>query len=179
MPDILKIIITPAALVLGALVGTWRNRLDPRTDLGLQRPAARDAVLFTIGFLLLMVLHELLYRFAGMAGQENDWRKYAAGALALRVLFVALVYPVAEEFFFRGFLLGLLTKKAGVAVGIVGTALAFTALHGFAAESWIGPLLLFADGAYFAIARLRSGSLLLPVAYHVLGNAVAIVQRLY
>lgn len=179
MPDLLKIVITPVALVIGALIGTWRNGLDPRRDVGLQRPTARHAVIFTVGFLVLMGLHETLYRLAGMGGQENDWRKYARGALALRVLFVGLIYPFAEELFFRGFLLGFITRKAGALAGIVVTALLFTALHSLSAGGWMGPLLLFTDGAYFAFARLRSGSLLLPLAFHVLGNSVAIVQRLY
>ena len=179
MPDILKIAITPVALILGALLGTWRNGLDPRTEIGLQRPTVQHAVIFTAGFVAFMALHETLYWLAGMGDEENAWRKYAAGALALRVLFVGLVYPAAEELFFRGFLLGLITRKAGALAGIVATALAFAALHGLAADGWIGPLLLFTDGAYFAFVRLRSGSLLLPVAFHILGNSVAIVQRLY
>ena len=179
MPDILKIMITPIALIIGALIGTWRNGLDPRRDLGLQRPTARHAAIFTLGFLVLMGLHETLYQLAGMGGQENDWRKYAPGALALRVLCVGLIYPFAEELFFRGFLLGFITRKAGALAGIAITALLFTALHSLSAGGWTGPLLLFTDGAYFAFARLRSGSLLLALAFHVLGNSVAIVQRLY
>ncbi len=179
MPDILTIMITPLALIVGALLGTWRNGLDRRSDLGLQRPGVRHTVIFTAGFAFLMALHELLYQYAGMGSQGNEWRKYSQGALALRVLFVGLIYPLAEEFFFRGFLLGVITRKAGAVVGIVTTALLFTALHGLTADGWIGPVLLVADGAYFAFVRLRSGSLLLPVAFHVLGNSIAILQRLY
>jgi membrane protease YdiL (CAAX protease family) len=179
VPDILKIMITPVALIFGALIGTWRFQLDLRRDVGFRGATATHAVVFTLGFLVLMGLHEWLYHLAGMADGQNDWRKYAPGALALRVLFVGLVYPFAEELFFRGFLLGLITRKAGAFAGIVVTTLLFTSLHGMAAVSWVGPLLLFTDGAYFAFARLRSGSLLLPLAFHILGNSVAIVQRLY
>ena len=180
MPDILKIIITPLALVLGALIGTWRNRLDPRSDLGLQRPTIRHTLVFTAAFIVLMAVQELLYHLAGTGGQQqNDWRKYAPVALALRILFVGLVYPLAEEFFFRGFLLGLITRKAGALAGIIATAVLFTALHNLQAGSWLGPLQVFTDGAYFAFVRLRTGSLLLPVAFHILGNSFAIVQRLY
>jgi membrane protease YdiL (CAAX protease family) len=179
VPDLLKIIITPLALILGAVVGTWRNGLDPRRDLGVERPTLRHSVVFTTIFVLLLAAFELLYRLAGTGEQANDWRKYETGALALRVLFVGLVYPIAEEFFFRGFLLGLITRKAGAVVAIVATSLLFTMLHGLQANSWIGPLQLFTDGAYFAFVRLRSGSLALPVAFHILGNSFAIVQRLY
>ena len=177
MPDIFKIIITPVALVLGSLVGTWRNGLDWRTDIGLQRPTVRHAVIFTAVFAAVMAAHEVLYQLAGMQG--DNWRKYTPGALVLRVLFVALIYPFAEELFFRGFLLGLITRKAGALAGIVATAVFFTALHGLRTDSWMGPVLLFIDGAYFAFVRLRSGSLLLPVAFHVAANSLAVLQRLY
>lgn len=179
MPDILKIVITPVALVLGALIGTWRNGLDPRRDLGLQRPTLRHTVIFTGVFVVLLTLFELLALLAGAGQQTNDWRKYTASALALRMVFVGLVYPLAEEFFFRGFLLGLITRKAGALAAVVATALLFTALHGLLANTWIGPLQLFTDGAYFAFVRLRSGSLALPITFHILGNSFAIVQRLY
>jgi membrane protease YdiL (CAAX protease family) len=179
VPDVLKIVITPVALMLGALIGTWRNGLDPRRDLGLQRPTLRDAVIWSFVFVLLVASFEMVYHLAGTAGSKNDdWRKYAPGALALRILSVALIYPVAEEFFFRGFLLGLITRRAGALAGIVVTALLFAALHGLQSPFSLGALQVFSDGLFFAFVRLRTGSLLLPAAFHILGNSLAIVQRL-
>ena len=61
----------------------------------------------------------------------------------------------------------MLTRKAGALAGIIATALLFTALHGLNSEHWMGPLLLVTDGAYSALVRLRSGSLLLPAAFHI------------
>jgi membrane protease YdiL (CAAX protease family) len=174
--DVFIIAITPAALIAGALVGTRRMRLDARSELGLQLPSTRHALLLTAAFLVLLAIHETLYRVSGLNEQQSDWGSYSAGAVALRVVFVALVYPVAEEFFFRGFLLGLITRKAGVVVAVVVTALFFTALH--MPHGWVGPLLIFVDGLFFGFARVRSGSLLLPVAFHVLGNSLAVLQRL-
>jgi hypothetical protein len=128
-------------------------------------------------FLGLMAAHESLYHLLGLE-QHSDWRRYDRTALVVRVVFAACIYPVAEEFFFRGFLLGLITRKAGASVGIVATAVLFTALHGLQGP-WIGGLQIFADGLFFAFVRLRSGSLLLPAAFHVVGNSIAVLQRLY
>lgn len=178
MPDIITIMIAPAALITGALIGTWRTGLEPRTGLALRLPSMKHSLIFTAAFLVLMAIHEAVYQLAGMGGQENDWRKYAAGALVMRVVFVGLIYPLAEEFFFRGFLLGLITRKAGPAAGMIATSVLFSALHNLQG-GWVGPLLVFTDGLYFSFARLRSGSLLLPVAFHIFGNSVAIIQRLY
>ena len=177
MQDILRIVITPAALIAGALVGTYRNQLHPRTGLGLQLPSVRHALIFSAVFVALMAAHESLYYLLGLE-QHSDWRRYDPTTLAVRVVFAAFVYPIAEEFFFRGFLLGLITKKAGAIVGIVATAVLFTALHGLQGP-WVGGLQILADGLFFAFVRLRSGSLLLPIAFHIVGNSIAVLQRLY
>jgi membrane protease YdiL (CAAX protease family) len=174
--DVMMIAITPAALTAGALIGTRRMRLDPRGGLGLQLPSARHALLLTAAFVAVLAIHEALYQIFELNEQQSDWSTYSTGALALRVLFVALIYPVAEELFFRGFLLGVITRKAGVTAAIVLTALFFTALH--LPRGWVGPLLIFGDGLFFGYARVRSGSLLLPVAFHVVGNSLAVLQRL-
>jgi membrane protease YdiL (CAAX protease family) len=175
--DVIWIVITPAALVAGALIGSFRMRLHPRTGLGLQLPSARHALIFSAVFVALMAIHESLYHLLGFE-QQSDWRKYDAAARTVRVVFAAFIYPIAEEFFFRGFLLGLITRKAGPVVGIAATAVFFTALHGLQGP-WIGGLQIFADGLFFGFVRLRSGSLLLPVAFHIVGNSIAVLQRLY
>jgi uncharacterized protein len=176
MNGLLVMALTPVALIAGALAGSRRYRLDPREDLGLQAPSVKDTLLFSTAFLALMVLAEWMY--AGAGGTQSDWRaKYGREALALRVVFASVIYPVAEEFFFRGFLLGLIRRHAGSLGAIFATAVLFTALHGLGG-AWLGALQIFVDGVFFAVARLRSGSLLLPVIFHVVGNTFAVMQRL-
>jgi membrane protease YdiL (CAAX protease family) len=69
--------------------------------------------MFTAVFVVLVAVHEGLYELGGMGEAGSPWRKYGPAALALRVLFVGLVYSFAEELFFRGFILGLTARKAG------------------------------------------------------------------
>ena len=177
MNDLLMIAITPVALVVGALVGSRRLRLDARTGLGLQLPSVKDAVIFSAAFLALMMLAEIMYSAAG-SGAPNDWRgKYGPSALAMRIVFASVIYPIAEEFFFRGFLLGVITRRAGPLVAILATAVLFTALHSLGG-SWLGALQIFVDGVFFAYVRWRSGSLLLPMVFHIIGNTFAVMQRL-
>jgi membrane protease YdiL (CAAX protease family) len=177
LADIFWIVITPAALTAGALFGSHRMRLHPRTGLGVQLPSARHALIFSAVFVALMAIHESLYHRLGLE-QHSDWRKYDPVARTVRVVFAAFIYPIAEEFFFRGFLLGLITRKAGPVIGIAATAVFFTALHGLQGP-WIGGLQILADGLFFGFVRLRSGSLLLPAAFHIVGNSIAVLQRLY
>ena len=177
MTDVLTIAITPVALIVGALVGSQRLRLDRRTGLGLQLPSVKDTLTYSAAFLVLLVLAEAMYATVGN-GPQSDWRaKFGPGALALRVAFASVIYPIAEELFFRGLLLGCITRRAGPVVATLATAALFTALHSLAG-SWVGALQIFVDGVFFAFVRLRSGSLLLPVVFHVIGNSFAVMQRL-
>lgn len=178
MRDLFLIAVTPLALTAGACIGTLRMRLNWRTDLGLRLPTPSHALISTVAFLALASLHEFLNWWLGPDAATVDWRtKYSGGALIVRVVFASLVYPVAEEFFFRGFLLTVITKKLGPIGGIVLTATLFTVLHSLSGPS-LGALQIFADGLFFAFVRLRTGSLLLPAAFHVLGNTFAVLQRL-
>ena len=177
MWDAVRIAITPVALVVGALVGSKRFRLDPRSDLGLRLPSLRHALILSAAFVVLMTVEEIALRSFNADGPA-DWRsRYSTGALLLRVVFAGVVYPLAEECFFRGFLLAIIRRKAGAIAAIAATAIFFTALHGLANPS-LGTLQILADGIFFAYVRLRSGSLLLPAACHVAGNTLAVMQRL-
>ena len=177
MRDVIMIVITPAALVAGAVAGTIRNRLDWRSGVGLRLPSLRDALIYGAVFAVLMAAFELLYSRDG-GGGAADWRtRYSGAALWMRVVFAAAIYPIAEELFFRGFLLALITRKAGIVIAVLATAAGFTAMHSLG-NSWIGVAQIFTDGAFFAIARWRTGSLYLPMAFHVIGNSMAVGQRL-
>ena len=92
MRDIIWILVTPAALVSGALIGTYRNRLPPRTGLGLQLPSVRHTLIFSAVFVGLMAAHESLYDLLGLK-QQSNWRRYDPSALAVRVLFATFIYP--------------------------------------------------------------------------------------
>jgi membrane protease YdiL (CAAX protease family) len=179
MRDVIMIVLTPLALTIGAAVGTFRNRLEWRADIGLQKPALRGALLYGAVFVVLMAMHEALSRWLGGDAAASDWReRYSGAALVARVVFASAIYPIAEEFFFRGFLLAVIGRKAGVVIAVVATAALFTALHSVSGPS-LGALQIFADGVFFAIARLRTGSLYVPIACHVLGNSLAVAQRLF
>jgi membrane protease YdiL (CAAX protease family) len=177
MPDFLLMAITPFALVAGALVGRWRAKLDPREGLGLRLPDPRVALRLAAAFAALLVATEIVYQAMDLDDNASDWRgKYDAGALALRMLFVILIYPVAEELFFRGFLFGLIRRRFGTVAAIVAPALMFALLHG--QYELTGMLLILVDGIFFGYARWRSGSLFLPMAFHIVGNGIAVAQRL-
>jgi membrane protease YdiL (CAAX protease family) len=97
-----------------------------------------------------------------------------AGEPAKRIPIIILaivIAPLAEEFFFRGFLYGVLKRYAGALPALVFTGIAFALIHLHVPS--LLPLFLLACVLTFAYEL--SGSLLVPMAMHALFNAITLV----
>ncbi len=175
--DILIIFVTPVALVLFGFVIIRFRRLDWRGDVGFQLPSAPQAVIWLLAFLALAVASEMAGGALGVESNAGSWHgKYDALNLAIRIAAIGLIYPLAEEFFFRGALLGMASRKLGAAGGVLISALAFAAVH--LQYDWRSMALIFVDALFYAICRTRTGSIYLVMAMHMLGNGYAIWERL-
>jgi tetratricopeptide (TPR) repeat protein len=84
---------------------------------------------------------------------------------------IALVIPCVEEILFRGLLFGAFQKMWGITGAVVGSSVIFVLVH----LQLVGFLALFLLGLILAWARLRSGSLGLPIALHALNNSMAML----
>ena len=87
------------------------------------------------------------------------------------ILLAVTVAPLAEEFFFRFFLYGVVKKYFGRGVGVVASALLFAAVHAHLPS--FAPL--FVLGICFTIAYEWSGSLIVSMTMHALFNALALI----
>jgi membrane protease YdiL (CAAX protease family) len=97
-----------------------------------------------------------------------------AGEPAKRIPIIILaivIAPLAEEFFFRGFLYGVLKRYAGALPALVFTGVAFAIIHLHVPS--LLPLFLLA--CVLTLAYELSGSLLVPMAMHALFNAITLV----
>jgi len=83
---------------------------------------------------------------------------------------IALVIPCVEEILFRGLLFGALQKFMGVTGALLVSSLIFVCVH----LQFFGFLTLFMLGLILGWARMKSGSLGLPIALHSLNNAIAL-----
>jgi membrane protease YdiL (CAAX protease family) len=93
-------------------------------------------------------------------------------ALLAVAFLVAVVAPVAEEFFFRGFFFGALRNWKGPLPAAVLTGLVFGAIHvGSAEAAFLLPLAFF--GFVLCLLRERTGSLYPGVALHCMNNSLA------
>jgi hypothetical protein len=171
--DYLMIALTPVLLpVVGLLIVRFR-KLAWRDDVGFKAPRLADLLFWCAIFAIFAALAEL----ATESGASGSWRgKYSAADLAVRVAAVALLYPVAEEFFFRGVFLGVVRRRFGDVAAVVLPALVFGLIH--IQYDWQGMLFVALDGLIFGIARVRTGSVYVPMLLHVLGNSYAVWERL-
>jgi len=79
--------------------------------------------------------------------------------LILFAIFVIVLGPLCEELAFRGFLMPLLMRSFGAALGIVLTGVLFGCLHGYEYSwSWRHMLLITIAGTVFGWVRYRTGS---------------------
>lgn len=91
---------------------------------------------------------------------------YMPGDVLLRIVKSALIVPVLEELFFRGYLEGALERYGKLRAAIV-SALCFAAVHmgGKGAAPFQG-LQYAVMGLLFSAVRMKTGSLIAPVLVH-------------
>lgn len=94
------------------------------------------------------------------------------GPFWVQFLLIAVLAPISEEVFFRGFLFGgLRTKMPMIAAALI-SGLIFGSLHANTGPSAVLPL--FAFGAILAITYEKTGSIWPAIALHALNNSIAL-----
>ena len=169
-------VLLPAFAIALMLFVAKRRGLSFADDLGLKPPVWTFAAAFLAAWICLIALEE--WETTGMPGTEIKlWPVYPPVILALRILAIGILGPIAEELVFRGFLMRILGRtRLGLAGAIVVTAAIWSLIH-----LQYAPLLLaiiFIDGLVLGAARHFTKSLYVPIIMHVLGNCFAIYQSL-
>lgn len=106
-----------------------------------------------------------LFLPAGQAGESA----LSAALFLPALLSSALLAPVCEELFFRGYLTGAMMRY-GRRNAILASSMLFALAHGI--DVMLVPRALF--GALLALLMLRTGTLLAPMAVHALYNLAVI-----
>lgn len=175
-------IVHNVALASLALFLVWRAR-EPKAEVGWTLGHGWHEVLIGVAlFVPLLVaaylMHEAL-RMAGLSGASSRRPSFLLeqGA-AEAVLGVVMVVAVAigEETVFRGYLLSRLRAVgAGRTVAVVMSSVIFALGHGY--EGAAGMITVGLMGAVYATVYSWRGSLVAPVAMHLLQDVGAIVIR--
>ena len=124
-------------------------------------------------------------RLGWTAADNSDWL-FAPRAAIITVFFVlgaAVIAPVLEELFFRGFMMGALNRSVHLAgrvrtvVAVVVSSLVFGALHTSGLDSAVLYLLVATAtaGAVLAVLAVRRGNLGASMVTHVVFNTTGVL----
>lgn len=120
---------------------------------------------------------QLLWRFTGEPFENPQIETITGGMrltrtdLALLLILVAIIAPIAEELFFRGMLYPLFRQRWGVVPAIVTSALVFGLVHLIPV---LIPGLVFV-GLILAWMRERSNSIVPGIIVHALQNGIVML----
>lgn len=133
---------------------------------------------FAVALLLLNVLITVMTHWLQLEPMNfmNELAQ-SAQSLGLLVFVIVVVVPIYEEMMFRGFMWSALAnRRLGIWGASLITSILFALIHGqYGVFEWIGIFLL---AMLFSFARIRSGSLLLPMVLHMINNGLAMTEFL-
>jgi membrane protease YdiL (CAAX protease family) len=161
---------------LGLIIGTvhlWKRK-SMTAFLGLSMPTAMQFLKWLGIFILLAIVLEVLMRLSPQF-QTDFMEKVLATSTNkfLLLLGVGLMAPLFEEFLLRGLLLGSIRHMTDEHSANALTAGVFTLMH--LQYSWTVMLLILPMGIILGYARVRSGSIWVPVVLHILNNSLSVL----
>ena len=127
-------------------------------------------MVFSIGSTLIL-FYGLALAAPGVLGflLESEPDPPLAYQVAVAVGAVVLA-PAIEELLFRGVLLNRWAAKWSVGTAVVASSIAFGILHG-------NPVGITVAGLVMAVLYLRTGTLLVPIAFHAANNFIATIPE--
>lgn len=190
--DRIALLITPALLIVLAWVrmrqvDTWRTLFVKERGAWAHHVAIGVAVGVAGYVSNVMFAHFSLEVFRQLLGPEaaqmlfeSEQRRAAdlvtGGTLsgAMLVLLLAVVTPIAEELFFRGYVYRTFRHHWTAPVAVTLSALVFAGFHFY----FIQTLPIFVAGIIFAIIYEQTGTLIAPIVAHGVVNGIVVALML-
>lgn len=130
-----------------------------------------------VSFLAFSIFGAVYSEVVGIGSQEELPDELGAdnGTIALiaAAFLVTVVAPVAEEFFFRGYVFGALRNWKGMWVGAVLTGTIFGVIHLGSAPDVLYLPLLAVFGFILCLLYVKTGSIYPCIVLHAINNSVA------
>jgi uncharacterized protein len=172
------VVLDLALIACAVAVVRWlaAGRPTPAT-FGLRVPEWRSALGWTLavyaGFWVCAVIVGLAFGEPEEQDIVTDLK--AEDSAAVLIAFGAmtcLLAPLAEEFFFRGFLLRVLHERAGAVIAVAVTGIAFGLVH-LPSGDWIGTIVLSLFGVGLCVLFLCTSSLIPCIMLHAFHNSIS------
>ncbi len=184
--NLISDVVFDAAFVVAALYFASLGRRAKPSDFGYRRVALRlgvgAVVLGAVGYYVVTALYQSIVSLHGTDKLPQDLGVgTSTAALVGAAVFVCVIAPIAEEFFFRGFIFGALRRwhvtiagrDVGVWVAAILTGILFGLAHtGSASSQYLIPLGFL--GFVLCLIRWRTGSLYPCMALHSINNSLAL-----
>lgn len=167
----------PACIGLTVLFAKLRGGMSARQYLALGWVSKRTLLSWCLLVMLFMIVSDgLTYLVAREVVPREMARAYqTAGFVPLLWIALIAAAPLFEEIFFRGFLFqGLRHSRLGGGGAVVLTALAWAAIH--MQYDAYQMFTVFLGGLLLGTARLKTQSVYLTIAMHVVWNIIATVE---
>jgi membrane protease YdiL (CAAX protease family) len=155
----------------------WLGGRPSPAAFGLRLPAWRPALGWTLAAYACFWVTAAVVGIAFGQPEEQDIvvdlkAEDSVAVLAGFAVMTCLLAPLAEEFFFRGFLLRVLQEKTNVAIAVAVTGAAFGLVH-LPSGDWIGMIVLSLFGMALCGLFLLTSSLLPCIMLHAFHNSIS------
>lgn len=167
----------PVMVLLCGLLAAARRGPSLTEYLAIRPPRPGPLVAWILATALMAVGFSTLNHWLERPPPEFVASAYTtAGYLPLFWAAIALCAPVGEEILFRGFLFaGLAASRLGRGGAVVLTSILFSLIHA-GQYGWVDLTQVGFMGVCFGLGRLRTGSLVTPIAMHVALNLIALTM---
>lgn len=151
-----------------AVLGVSLRNLLKNLKVGLVSYVSFLPILTLIFVIVIAVLQMTGYEQPPSPVLEIFYEESRPGLLMVMTILVAIIGPVAEELFFRGFAYPAVKKRFGIKVSIAVVSVVFATLH-------MNPVAFFpivALGILLSYLYEKTGSLIPSIAVHIIHNSV-------
>jgi membrane protease YdiL (CAAX protease family) len=166
-----------ALVAFTVAVVRWLGSRPSPAAFGLRVPDWRPALGWTLAAYAVFWVVAIIVGIAFGEPEEQDIvldlkDEDSVLVLAGFAVMVCLLAPLAEEFFFRGFLLRVLQERTNVVVAVAVTGIAFGLVH-LPSGDWIGMIVLSLFGMALCGLFLLTSSLLPCIMLHAFHNSIS------
>jgi sodium transport system permease protein len=153
----------------------WYGKADLKKSLGITLPKFKWVVYSTIiylgAFSIIIIYQFFISKYIDYSPTLVELENFFSGLTpGKKFLLIALTPGICEEILFRGFALKPLQKNLGSKWSIIITGIIFSIIHLDILRLF--PTLLL--GLAFGYIAVKSGSILLPIIFHIINNSLAI-----
>lgn len=158
-------------------VVTWLGSRPTPAAFGLRMPEWRSALGWTLAAYATFWVAAIIVGIAFGEPEEQDIvvdlkAEDSVLVLAGFAVMTCVLAPLAEEFFFRGFLLRVLHERTNAVIAVLITGIAFGLVH-LPSGDWIGTIVLSLFGMALCVLFILTSSLVPCIMLHAFHNSIS------